>query len=161
MAKSRCWLLKTEPDVFSFEDLVKASRKTTHWEGVRNYQARNLLRDEIKKGDRVFIYHSNAEPSAIVGVAEVVREGYPDDSALDPKSEYFDERAKAKGESPWVLIDVQATHRLNRPLALAELKTKPALKDMLLLKKGTRLSVQPVSEKEFEFILGLGDPKKV
>lgn len=161
MANPKFWLLKTEPDVFSFEDLVNAPSRTTHWEGVRNYQARNLLRDEIKKGDRVFIYHSNAEPSAVVGVAQVVKEGYPDQSALDPKSDYFDPKAKAKGESPWILIDVQATHRLRRPLPLAELKAKASLKDMLLLKKGTRLSVQPVTERQFEIICSLGEPEKV
>lgn len=161
MAKRRYWLLKTEPDVFSFEDLVAAPRRTTHWEGVRNYQARNLLRDELKKGDGVLIYHSNAEPPAAVGLAEVVREGYPDTAALDPKSEYFDPKAKAKGESPWCVVDVKATHRFGAPLPLSDLRGLAPLKDMVLLRKGSRLSVQPVTEAEFEFICSKGRPAKV
>lgn len=160
MAK-KYWLMKTEPDVFSFEDLVRAPRRTTHWEGVRNYQARNLLRDDLKKGDGVLIYHSNAEPSAVVGLAEVVREGYPDAAALDPKSEYFDPKAKAKGESPWCVVDVKATHRFATPLTLTALRAFAPLKDMMLLRKGSRLSVQPVTEKEFEFICAKGQPEKV
>ncbi len=161
MAKRKYWLMKTEPDVFSFEDLVAAPRRTTHWEGVRNYQARNLLRDELKKGDGVLIYHSNAEPSAVVGLAEVVREGYPDAAALDPKSEYFDPKAKAKGESPWCVVDVKATHRFSTPLPLAQLRELAPLKDMVLLRKGSRLSVQPVTEAEFELIGANGKPVKI
>ncbi len=159
MTDRKYWLLKTEPEVFSFDDLVQAPRRTTHWEGVRNYQARNLLRDEIKTGHRVFIYHSNAEPPSIVGIAEVARGGYPDNSALDPSSAYFDPKAKAKGESVWAMIDVRATHRLSVPLSLASLREHPKLKDMLLLKPGTRLSVQPVGELEFDFICRLGRPQ--
>jgi predicted RNA-binding protein with PUA-like domain len=161
MKDRKYWLLKTEPGVFSFEDLLNAPKRTTHWEGVRNYQARNLLRDEIQKGDRAFIYHSNAEPPAVMGIAEVVRAGYPDLLALDPKSPYFDPKAKAKGESPWTMIDVRATHRMRIPVALSEMKGKAALRDMVLLKKGSRLSVQPVTEAEFDFVCTLGKPEAI
>jgi predicted RNA-binding protein with PUA-like domain len=161
MAKAKCWLMKSEPETFSFEDLVRSPGRTTHWEGVRNYQARNLLRDEIKKGDRVFFYHSNTEEPAVAGIAQVVKEGYPDPFALDPKSPYFDEKAKAKGESPWSMVDVKATHRMETPVTLAQMRGEKALAKMVLLKKGSRLSVQPVTEAEFEVICRLGNPRKL
>lgn len=162
MSKSRrYWLMKTEPSVFSFEDLARARGGTTHWEGVRNYQARNLMRDEFQVGDLALIYHSNAEPTAVMGIAEVVRGGYPDEHALDPKSKYFDEKAKAKGESPWVMVDVKARERFAVPVTRDMLKAQAALKDMMVLKKGARLSVQPVTEKEFETIRKMGKAEKV
>jgi predicted RNA-binding protein with PUA-like domain len=160
MAK-KYWLMKTEPTTFSFEDLIKAPKKTTHWEGVRNFQARNLLRDSIKIGDVVFIYHSNVDEPAVMGVAEVVKEGYPDDSALNPKSEYYDESAKKKGISPWYMVDVKATHAFESPVTREQMKKEAALSNIMVLKKGARLSVQPVGEKEFHHILKLGKPKPV
>jgi predicted RNA-binding protein with PUA-like domain len=153
------WLMKTEPGVFSFEDLVKAPKRTTSWEGVRNYQARNLMRDEFKPGDEAFIYHSGVDEPAIMGVAEVVRGGHPDLFALDPKSKYFDEKAKKKGESPWVLVDVKATHRFAVPVTRDMLKAEPKLAKMMVLQKGARLSVQPVTAEEFKVICKLGQPK--
>ena len=153
--------MKTEPDVFSFEDLVKASNRTTHWEGVRNYQARNFMRDSFKKGDQVLIYHSNVEEPAVFGIAAVVREGYPDHFALDPKSKYFDEDAKRKGQSPWVMVDVKATHRFKNAVTREQLKNEPRAKSMMVLQRGARLSVQPVSEEHFNLILELGCPQKL
>lgn len=151
------WLMKTEPDVFSFEDLIKSPDRTTFWEGVRNYQARNLMRDEFKVGHKVLVYHSNLADPVIPGVAEVVKTAYPDDTALDPKSDYFD--PKAKGVSPWVRVDIKATHRFAVPVTRSKLKTEPALAKMMVLQKGARLSVQPLTELEFKHLCGLGKPK--
>ena len=153
------WLMKTEPDVFSFEDLLRAPKKTTTWEGVRNYQARNFMRDEFKRGDRVLIYHSNTEQPAIVGLAEVTREGYPDTHALDPKSPYFDPKAKKKGQSPWIMVDVQAITPFTQPVTRARLAAHPKCKSMMVLKKGARLSIQPVTEIEFLSVKEMGRPK--
>lgn len=155
------WLMKTEPGVFSFDDLVKAPRKTTCWEGVRNYQARNFMRDEFKVGDRALIYHSGIEEPCIVGIAEITREGYPDLSALDPKAQYFDENAKKKGESPWVMVDVTARQAFTVPVTRAQLQAQPGLKQMLVLKKGMRLSIQPVTASEFKVVVKLGKPRDV
>ncbi|NBX76505.1 MAG: EVE domain-containing protein [Proteobacteria bacterium] len=152
------WLMKSEPNVFSFEDLLKAPKRTTHWEGVRNYQARNLMRDLFKNGDLVLFYHSNAEPTGIFGVCEVVKEAYPDSSAWDSKSKYFDPESKKKGINPWVMVDLKAVSRFTEPVLRDALKDSPPLKDMLVLKKGSRLSVQPVKESEFNHILKLGKP---
>lgn len=146
------WLLKSEPSVFSIQDLEKAPSKTTCWDGVRNYQARNYLRDLIKKGDLVFFYHSNAEPPAIVGVAEVVKEGYPDYTAFDPENDHYD--PKSKKDSPtWFMIDVKHVQTFKKPLALEELRRIPALKNMVLLQKGSRLSVQSVSKEEWSAVM--------
>ena len=150
------WLMKTEPSVFSFEDLIKAPKRTTSWEGIRNYQARNFLRDAFKKGHRVLVYHSNTDEPAVVGVAEVAIEGYPDNFALDPTSDYFDAAAKKKGASPWVMVDIRATHRLQTPVTRERLKQEKSLQKMMVLQKGSRLSVQPVTEVEFDRILVLG-----
>lgn len=157
----RYWLMKTEPSVFSFEDLARAPQRTTSWEGVRNYQARNLMRDEFKKGDRVLVYHSGIDEPCIEGLARVVREGYPDAKAMDPKSGYFDPDAKKKGVNPWIMVDVQATERFAVPVTRTMLKQTAALAKMMVLQKGARLSVQPVTEKEFEKILALGQPKQL
>ncbi len=148
--------MKSEPEVFSFEDLLKAPKKTTSWEGVRNYQARNLMRDEFKVGDLVLFYHSNAEPTGIFGVCEVTKEAYPDIFALDPKSEYFDSEAKKRGTNPWVSVEVKAKLKFNSPVLREDLKSHVELKQMMVLKKGSRLSVQPVTEKEFKKIVLLG-----
>jgi len=140
------WLAKSEPDVFSFADLQKAPKKTTCWDGVRNYQARNTLRDEMKKGDRVFYYHSNAEPSGIAGICEVVREGYPDHTAFDPRDPHFD--PKSRQDAPtWFMVDVKAVAAFPRLVTLAELKGVKGLEQMALLQKGSRLSVQPVTRR--------------
>ncbi len=147
------WLLKSEPESFSFDDLWNLPGRTTAWDGVRNYQARNYMRDEMKKGDLAFFYHSGAEPG-IVGVVEVVREGYPDSTAVDPKDPHYDPRTK-NGESSWSLVDVHAIERLPRPVSLAEMRLKPELEGMALLQKGNRLSVQKVGAAEWNAVLAL------
>lgn len=145
------WLVKSEPDVFSFADLLKAPKRTTCWDGVRNYQARNTLRDQMKQGDRVFYYHSNAEPSGIAGICEVVREGYPDHTAFDPKDPHFDPKSR-RDEPTWYMVDVRAVAAFPRLLTLAELKGVKGLEKMALVQRGSRLSVQPVTRKEWEIV---------
>lgn len=148
------WLLKNEPECFSIQDLAAAANQTTFWDGVRNYQARNYLRDSLKRGDRVFYYHSNAEPSAIVGTATVVREGYPDHTAWDPKSDHFDPAASP--ENPiWQMVDIKLEQIFARPLPLEELRGVKELDGLELLRRGSRLSVQPVSAAHFAVILRL------
>jgi predicted RNA-binding protein with PUA-like domain len=153
--------MKTEPDVFSFEDLVRAPNHTSHWDGVRNYQARNFMRDEFKQGDLVFIYHSNAEEPGIYGTAVVVREGYPDHTALEKKSKYFDSKSAAAGQSRWVMVDVQARERFDKPYLLRDLRTTPELAEMLVNRPGQRLSIQPVQKSEWDFIYRRSSPKKI
>ena len=153
-AARRYWLLKSEPDAFSFDDLTAKPNGTTGWDGVRNYQARNYMRDDMKKGDLAFFYHSGGEP-AIVGVAEVVREGHPDPTAFDKKDSHF--VAKSKVEAPtWIMVDIRAVEKLPRPLSLASLRGVKGLEKMVLLQKGSRLSVQPVTAAEWEIIYKLG-----
>ncbi len=148
------WLMKTEPTTYSIEDLAKEPKQTTCWEGVRNYQARNLLRDEIKKGDRVLFYHSACKEPAVVGTAVVSREGYPDSHAFDRRSKYYD--PKSDPENPrWFMVDVKLETKFKAPVTLAQLREQPSLKEMVLLQKGSRLSVQPVRKKEFDKILKL------
>ena len=147
----RYWLLKSEPDVFSFQDLQAAPEHTTCWDSVRNSGARNFLRDAMKRGDLCFYYHSNAEPSAIVGVCEVVREGYADHTALDPSHDYHD--ADSVAETPtWFMVDVRAVEALPRPVTLPEIKASAELREMALIKVG-RLSVVPVTKDEWETVL--------
>ena len=155
----RYWLMKTEPEVFSFEALTEAKGRTTCCEGVRNYQARNFLRDEIKKGHRVLVYHSNIDEPAVYGIAEVVREGYPDPTALDPKSDYYDEKAAKRGENPWVMVDIKAVQALKTPVTRDMLAKSAATRGMMVLQKGARLSVQPVTEAEFRAVCALGGLK--
>jgi predicted RNA-binding protein with PUA-like domain len=146
----RYWLLKQEPTDFSFDDLWARPDRTTNWEGVRNYRARNFLRDEIKRGDLAFFYHSNANPSAVVGIVEVVRDGYPDETAFDPKSDYYDadsDRAKPR----WFQVDVRAVEKFPTPVALGDIKKVPALKNMMLLRI-SQLSVQAVTAAEWDVI---------
>lgn len=155
--KSKCyWLMKTEPDVFSFDDLLAAPHRTTAWEGVRNYQARNFMRDQFKLGDEVFIYHSSTDVPAIIGVGEVVREAYPDLSALDPKSPYYDPASKKSGESRWMMVDVQAKFRFRQPISLTTLRETKGLESMALLQRGQRLSIQPVDRAHWNKILKMG-----
>jgi predicted RNA-binding protein with PUA-like domain len=150
----RHWLLKTEPEAFSFDDLLRAPRKTAGWDGVRNYQARNFLRDEMKKGDLALIYHSNADPPAVVGVAEIVREGHPDPTQFEKGHDHYDPGAR-KDAPRWFQVEVKAVRKLGRPVSLDELRSVKALAKMPLLQRGQRLSVQPVGEREFELILEL------
>jgi predicted RNA-binding protein with PUA-like domain len=150
----RYWLLKSEPDVFSIEALARAPGKTTFWEGVRNYQARNLLRDGMKEGDGVLFYHSSADPSAVAGTATVVRAGYPDPSQFDPTSDYYD--ADSPRDNPrWFGVDIRWESTFPRPLPAAELRSTPGLADMVLFRR-SRLSVQPVTAEEWKIIVKLG-----
>ena len=148
------WLMKTEPDVFSIDDLKNSSTKTTHWEGVRNYQARNFMRDEMCKGDMVLIYHSNCKPPGVAGLAQVSKEGYPDFFAWDKRSKYFD--SKCDPENPrWIMVDVKFKKKFKEIISLERLRDYRQLKEMIILKKGNRLSITPVTKKEFEFISSL------
>jgi predicted RNA-binding protein with PUA-like domain len=150
----RYWLVKSEPDSFSFDDLLASPGRTTAWDGVRNFQARNFMRDGMKLGDGVFFYHSSTEPAAIVGIAEVAREAYPDHTAFDPKDSHFD--PKSKRDAPtWMMVDLRAVKPLPKPLALADLRGVKGLEKMALLQKGSRLSVQPVTAKEWEIVCRL------
>jgi len=154
MSAPRHWLLKSEPDVFSYADLERAPRRTTSWGGVRNYQARNLLRDELALGDLVLYYHSNAEPSGVAGLARVVRAGYADPAQFDPADDYFDP-ASTPAAPRWFAVDVQALEPLARFVALAALRAEPRLADMVLLQR-SRLSVQPVTPSQWEVVLAMG-----
>ena len=150
----RHFLVKTEPAAFSFDDLLRAPRKTTGWDGVRNYQARNSLRD-MKKGDAILVYHSNADPKAVVGIAEVVREAYPDPTQFDPEDDHHD-----PGSSPddprWFQVDVRAVEKLAHPVTLERMKAARELSRMQLLQRGNRLSVLPLSEAEFRAVVKMG-----
>jgi predicted RNA-binding protein with PUA-like domain len=158
MPQRRYWLFKTEPSTFSLDDLKSRPDATEHWDGVRNFQARKFLRDEVKVGDQVLFYHSSIPKPAIVGVAEVVREGYPDFTAFDPQSPYFDPRSTP--EKPlWYMVDVRFMRELPRPVTLEELKGIPALSKMVLLNR-SRLSIQPVTAQEWEEIMKLAGSGK-
>jgi predicted RNA-binding protein with PUA-like domain len=146
------WLMKSEPDAFSIDDLKR--QKTTGWDGVRNYQARNMMRDDFSVGDKVLFYHSNCTIPGIVGIAEVVKKGYPDDTAFDPRSKYFD--PKSPPEHPrWYRVDVKFIRKFGSILSLSELKQTPALSNMWVLRKGSRLSITPVSAEEWKIILSI------
>ena len=148
----RYWLIKSEPTTYSIDDLQRCKRD--HWEGVRNYQARNFMRDEMKLGDLALFYHSNATPPGVVGIARVCKESHPDFTAWDPNSKYFD--PKSSPENPrWMMVDVEFIEKFPRLVPLEELRSFPELKDMMLLQKGSRLSVQKVTESEFSFIKNL------
>jgi predicted RNA-binding protein with PUA-like domain len=154
----RYWLFKTEPECFSFADLQASPGQTTGWDGVRNFQARNSLRDDVKRGDLVLFYHSNGNPPAIVGIAEVVKEAHPDPTAFDPEAEHFD--PKSKRDAPtWFQVEIRALRPVDPPLDLPTLRMIPGLAGMELLRKGSRLSIQPVRESEWTEIkqrAGLG-----
>ena len=150
----RHWLMKTEPGEFGIDDFADCPDLTEPWDGVRNYQARNMMRDEMKKGDRVFIYHSNCAEPGVVGTARIAREGYPDPTAFDPGDKHFD--PKSDPENPrWYLVDVKFERKLRRTITLGELKAQPSLEGMALVRRGNRLSVMPVSAGEWEHILAL------
>jgi predicted RNA-binding protein with PUA-like domain len=154
LGEIRYWLIKSEPDVFSYEDLEKAPKQTTCWDSVRNSSARNFLRDGMKKGDLCFYYHSNADPSGIAGVCEVVKEGYPDPTAWDPNHDYFD--PKCDPDMPtWFMVDVKAVKPLPKLVSLDAIKATPALSEMALVRVG-RLSVVPVTPAEWKTVLTMG-----
>jgi predicted RNA-binding protein with PUA-like domain len=155
----RYWLMKSEPETFSYDDLENAPGKTTHWNSIRNFKARNFLRDDIKPGDGVLFYHSNADPPGIAGIAEVVRGGYPDHTAFDPNDEYYDPKS-SKDNPLWYMVDIRAVRPLERFLSLDELRTIKGLEGMSLLKKGNRLSVQPVTAEEWETVLATAKQKR-
>ncbi len=149
-----CWLVKTEPDCFSIADLARCPGQTTFWSGVRNYQARNFMRDQMKLGDRVLFYHSSADPPAVAGTAVIAREAYPDPTAWDERDDHFD--PKASPENPiWQMVDIRLDEIFLVPVPIGSLRSVPALKDMELLRTGSRLSVQPVRPREFEEVLKL------
>lgn len=147
------WLMKSEPDVFGIDDLKAAPRATDHWDGVRNYQARNYMR-EMKKGDQILFYHSNCKEPGIAGLATVAREAYPDHTAFDPDDPHYD--PKSDPDKPrWFMVDVKYDRRLKRLISLSELKQYRTLKDMPLVRRGNRLSIMPVTKKQWDFIMGL------
>jgi predicted RNA-binding protein with PUA-like domain len=150
----RYWLMKSEPDVFSIDDLSRAPGRTTCWDGVRNYQARNFLRDEIQAGDGVLYYHSSAEPSGIAGQAVVARAGYPDPTAFDPDDAHYDAKSDPKRPT-WYAVDVKFVRACRSLITLPRLRQRPALRSMLALKRGMRLSVQPVTAAEWRVIMKL------
>jgi predicted RNA-binding protein with PUA-like domain len=154
MAK-RYWLMKSEPGTYSIDDLERDGE--TMWDGVRNYQARNFMRDDMRVGDGVLFYHSNANPPGVVGVAEVCREGYPDHTARDPDSHYYDEKA-TEDDPRWHMVDIRFVRTLPRPVPLAELKADPALDDMVVTGR-SRLSVQPVEKRHFDHVLEMAEPE--
>ena len=152
----RFWLFKSEPSAYSYDDLVRDG--VGEWDGVRNFQVRNWLKDDIKVGDRVLFYHSSTTPPGVVGLAKVVKDGYPDHTAWDPTSEHPDPRSIP--ERPlWYMVDLAPDQKLDRMVPLDELRTVPALRDMLILKRGNRFSITPVTQEEFETIVELGSTK--
>ena len=156
--RRRYWLVKSEPESFSIDDLARAPRQTTCWDGVRNYQARNYLR-EMAVGDHVLFYHSNADPPAVVGSAEVVRTAYPDDTQFDTRSHHYD-AASTGGHPRWDMVDLKFREKFQASLPLDRLRREPRLRGMELLRKGSRLSVQPVTEAEWRVIMKLAGSVK-
>lgn len=147
--------MKSEPDVFSFDDLLASKKKTTLWDGVRNYQARNFMRDQMQVGDGVLFYHSNAKPPGVAGLAEVASESYPDPTQFDPKDSHFD--PKSNPDDPrWVVVDVKAVQALPRFVTLEELKADSKLTEMVVVQRGSRLSIQPVTPSEWARVKKLG-----
>ncbi len=154
MARS-FWLMKSEPDVYSIDDLAADEGQTTCWDGVRNYQARNFMRDSMKVGDQVLFYHSNADPSGVAGIASIAAQAYADPTAFDKKDKHYD--AKSDPDNPaWMMVDVKFVKRFSKVIPLSELKTYSQLDGMELLRRGSRLSVQPVEKSHFDFIVKLG-----
>jgi predicted RNA-binding protein with PUA-like domain len=154
----RYWLLKSEPTCFSYDDLLDSPRQTTHWSGVRNHHARNFMRDDMQKGDGVLFYYSGSDPAGIVGTAEIVREGYPDYSAWDPSDEHYDPKS-SESNPIWYMVDVRAGDRFENFLDLPGLRHVRELEKMELLRKGSRLSVQPVRPEEWKTVLRIGGAK--
>ncbi len=151
------WLMKSEPDVYGIDELKRF--KVDHWDGIRNYQARNFMRDDMKKGDRAFFYHSNCEEPGIAGIMEIAREAYPDHTQFDPDEKYFD--PKSDPDNPrWFMVDVRFVRKLERVITLRELKSYKTLADMQLVQKGSRLSIMPVTRRQWDFILKLEGRKQ-
>lgn len=159
MAAAKYWLMKTEPTSYSIQDLAKEKKQTTHWDGVRNYQARNSMRDDMRVGDKVLVYHSNANPPAVAGVARIVRESYPDHTSWDPDHKHYDPKSTAQNPR-WFMVDIKLEQIFDEPIPLDELRGVSALKEMELLRKGSRLSVQPVRKPEFDAVLKLAKKKR-
>ena len=156
--KPRYWLFKSEPTGYSIDDLANEKKQTTFWDGVRNYQARNMLRDDIQVGDKVLFYHSNAKPMAVVGTAEVVKAGYADHTAFDKKAKHYDE--KSDSENPtWFMVDIKLIKKFEKPVTRDELKAEPKVADMVLLQRGSRLSIQPVTASEWKIVHKLAGEK--
>ena len=155
MAERKYWLFKSEPTAYSFSDLMGEADRTAEWDGVRNYQVRNLMRDEMKVGDGVLFYHSSTTPMAVVGTARIMKEAYPDPTAWDPGDKHFD--PKSKPDNPaWLMVDIQAEREFSRPITLQEIKDHPKLQKMMVARRGMRLSIQPVAKDEWDEILNLG-----
>jgi predicted RNA-binding protein with PUA-like domain len=144
--------MKSEPDAYSIDDLERDGREP--WDGIRNYQARNMMRDEMRVGDEAFFYHSACKEPAIVGLMKIASEPYPDPTQFDPESKYYDPRSKEE-DPRWCLVDVAFVRKLEQPLPLRELKAHPELEGMILLRRGNRLSIMPVEKEHRDFILGL------
>lgn len=150
------WVMKSEPSVYGIDNLAAQPLQTDHWEGVRNYQARNMLRDRMRPGDLALFYHSNCPQPGVVGIMQIVRGGYPDHTAFNPESRYFD--PKSDPDRPrWYMVDVRFERRLARTIPLAELKVNPALADMLLVRRGNRLSIMPATPAQWQAILDMED----
>lgn len=154
MASGNYWLMKTEPETFSFDDLMKAPKRTTAWEGVRNFQARNFMRDQMRVGDRIFIYHSSAEPPGVAGIAEVASAAYPDPTSFDRNDPHYDPTSRREAPT-WMLVDVRGVEPLPRFVPLEELRANPKLAGMRLLQRGNRLSIVPVSAAEWKEICAM------
>ncbi len=158
MAERKYWLFKSEPTAYSFADLLSELDQTAEWDGVRNYQVRNLMRDEMKVGDGVLFYHSSAKPTAVIGTATIVREAYPDSTAWDPENIHYD--PKSPPDNPvWLMVDIRADQELSRPVTLQEIKENPRLKDMMVARRGVRLSIQPVAKDEWDEVIEMGKEK--
>ena len=155
-AERKYWLFKSEPTTYSFSDLLSEPDKTAEWDGVRNYQARNFLRDEIKLGDGILFYHSSNDARAVIGTARVVREGYPDSTAWDPDSNHYD--SKSTPDRPiWFMVDIQADEGFARQVTLTEIKENPRLQEMMLVRRGVRLSILPVEKQEWDEVVAIGN----
>jgi len=149
------WLFKSEPSEFSWDDLKKSKNQTTFWDGIRNYQARNFLRDEIKKGDGVLFYQSSTDPLAVIGYCEVLKEGYPDHTQFDSSNDHFDLKANSKNPT-WFMVDIKLAKEFKNPVTLDSIKVNPKLRNMKLIQRGQRLSIQPVTKDEWDEILKTG-----
>ncbi len=154
MAERRYWLFKSEPTAYCFADLQAEEDQTAPWDGVRNYQVRNFMRDDMKVGDGVLFYHSSAKPLAVVGTATIVREAYADSTALDPAEKHYD--AKSSPDNPiWLMVDIKAEQEFKRPVTLDDIKQNPRLQNMLVIRRGMRLSIQPVTQEEWDEVVGM------
>ena len=156
MTERRYWLFKSEPSSYSFADLQGETDQVAEWDGVRNYQARNFMRDDMQVGDGVLFYHSNAKPPAVVGIARIASAAYPDNTAWDSNSRYYD--PKSSPDNPrWLMVDIQAERELPRPVTLQEIKQRDSLGEMLLVRRGMRLSIQPVTRQEWDDIIAMSE----